>query len=59
MLVPSHVAYIHKCEGTSAASEDSCSEGPESALKGTWVNTLLGSPATPRLGEERPRLMPG
>lgn len=45
MIVSSHVAYI-----TSEASEDSCSEGPESALKGMWVNRLLESSATPRLG---------
>lgn len=49
MRVSSHMIYIHKCENTSASREGSCSEGPESVLKGMWVNRLLGSLASPRL----------
>lgn len=58
MTVLSHVACIHKCEGTSVASGDSCSDRPESALKGMWVNRFPGSLATPALGEEGPRCTP-
>lgn len=32
--------------------EGSCSEGPESTLKGMWVNRWQGSPPSLRLGEE-------
>lgn len=40
---PSHTTCISKCEGTSVASEGSCSEGPGSALKRMWVDRLPGS----------------
>lgn len=47
MIVPSHVACIHKCEGTSAASGDSCSDGAVS-FEGNVGEQIAREPGYPK-----------